>query len=79
VTLKARRSWTDVLQSLSDQRNQPRLLYPAKLSITIDGENKIFRGKVKFKQIQPHRAESEKEVRKDGGGVRGGREADVVM
>ena len=27
-----------------------RLLYPAKLSITIDGENKIFHDKVKFKQ-----------------------------
>jgi hypothetical protein len=30
-TMKARRSWADVIQTL---REQPRLLYPAKLSIT---------------------------------------------
>ena len=29
---------------------QPRLLYPAKLSITIDRENKIFHDKTKFTQ-----------------------------
>jgi hypothetical protein len=40
--LKARRSWTDALQTLRDHRCQPRLLHPAKLSITIDGETKIF-------------------------------------
>ena len=34
---------------LRDHRCQPRLLYPAKLSITIHGENKIFCDKVKFK------------------------------
>jgi hypothetical protein len=38
-TLKARRSWTDVIQTLRELKCQPRLLYPAKLSITIDGEN----------------------------------------
>jgi hypothetical protein len=49
-TLKTRRSWTDVLQTVRDHRCQPILLYPAKCSITIDGENKIFYHKVKFKQ-----------------------------
>jgi hypothetical protein len=29
---------------------QPRFLYPAKLSITIDRENKIFHKKTKFTQ-----------------------------
>jgi hypothetical protein len=29
---------------------KPRLLYPAKLSITIDGETKILHNKTKFKQ-----------------------------
>jgi hypothetical protein len=47
-TMKARRSWTDVIQTLIDDKFQPRLLYPAKLSITIDGENKVFHGKSKF-------------------------------
>jgi hypothetical protein len=46
-TLKARKAWTDFLQILRDHRFQPRKLYPAKLSITIDEE--IY-GKTKFKQ-----------------------------
>ena len=41
-TLKDRRAWTIVLQTLRDHRCQPRLLFPAKLSITIDGENMTF-------------------------------------
>ena len=36
-TVKARRSWTDVIQTLREYKCQPRLLYPAKLSISIDG------------------------------------------
>ena len=39
-----------VLQSLRDHRHQRRLLYTAQLSITIDGENKIFYDKLKLKQ-----------------------------
>ena len=44
-TMKARRSWIDVLQKLKDQGCKPRLLYPAKLSFTINRENKIFQDK----------------------------------
>jgi hypothetical protein len=43
--LKAKSSWTDVIQALREQKCQPRLLYPAKLSITIDRETKIFHDK----------------------------------
>jgi hypothetical protein len=39
-TMKARRSWTDVIQILREHKCQPRLLYPAKLSLIIDGETK---------------------------------------
>jgi hypothetical protein len=49
-TLKARRSWTDVIQTLREQKCQPRLLYPGKLSITTDGETKVFHDKIKFTQ-----------------------------
>jgi hypothetical protein len=49
-TMKARRSWTDVMQTLREYKCQPRLLYPAKLSITIDGETKAFHDKTKFTQ-----------------------------
>jgi hypothetical protein len=46
--MKARRSWTNVVQTLTKHKCQPRLLYPAKLSITIDGETKVFHNKTKF-------------------------------
>jgi hypothetical protein len=46
--MKATRAWTDVIQTLREHKFQPRLLYPAKLSITIDGETKIFHNKTKF-------------------------------
>jgi hypothetical protein len=47
--MKARRSWTDDIQNLREHKSQSRLLYPAKLSITIDGETKVFHDKTKFK------------------------------
>jgi hypothetical protein len=48
--MKARRSWADVIQTLREHKCQPRLLYPAKLSITIDGETKILHDKTRFTQ-----------------------------
>jgi hypothetical protein len=48
--MKARRYWPDVIQTLREYKCQPRLLYPAKLSITIDGETKVFHDKTKFTQ-----------------------------
>jgi hypothetical protein len=47
-TLKARRSRIDVIQTLKEHKCQPRLLYPANISITIDGETKVFHEKKKF-------------------------------
>ena len=44
-TMKARRSWTDVIQTLREHKCQLRLLYPAKLSIIIDGNIKILHDK----------------------------------
>jgi hypothetical protein len=48
--MKARRSWVDVIQTQKKHKCQPRLLYPGKLSITIDGEIKVFHDKTKFTQ-----------------------------
>jgi hypothetical protein len=42
--MKSRRFWADVIQI------QPRLPYPAKISIIIDGETKIFHDTTKFIQ-----------------------------
>jgi hypothetical protein len=49
-TMKARRSWADFIQTLREHKCQPKLLYPAKRSIIIDGETKIFSDKTKFTQ-----------------------------
>jgi hypothetical protein len=49
-TLKATSSWMYVLQTLKEHRCQPKLIYSAKLSITIDGKIKKFHDKTKFKQ-----------------------------
>jgi hypothetical protein len=38
------------MQTLSEHKCQPRLLYPAKLSITIEGENNEFHDKTKSTQ-----------------------------
>jgi hypothetical protein len=46
--LKARRSWAGVIQTLRKHKCQPRILYPAKLSVTIDGETKVLHDKTKF-------------------------------
>ena len=53
-TMKARRSWTDIIQTLREHKCQPRLPYPAKLSITIDGENKVFQEKNQIHTLSFH-------------------------
>ena len=39
-----------MLSLVREHKCQPRLLYPAKLSIAVDGETKIFHDKTKFTQ-----------------------------
>jgi hypothetical protein len=48
--MKARRSLANVIHTLREHKCQPWLLLSAKLSITIDGETKIFHDKNKFTQ-----------------------------
>jgi hypothetical protein len=43
--MKTRRFRADVIQTLKEYNCQPRKLYAAKLSIAIDGKNKIFHDK----------------------------------
>jgi hypothetical protein len=49
-TLKARRAWSEVFQTLTENNFNPRILYPAKLSFKIDGVIKVFHDKQKLKQ-----------------------------
>jgi hypothetical protein len=44
-TLKARRTWNEVFQSLKDSNFSPRILYPAKLLFKIERGIKIFQDK----------------------------------
>jgi hypothetical protein len=48
--MKARRYWADDILTLREHKCHPRLLYPAKLSVTIDGQTKVFHDKTKFTQ-----------------------------
>jgi hypothetical protein len=49
-TLRAIRTWSEVLQALNENNSSPRILYPAKLSFKIDGRIKVFQDKQKLKQ-----------------------------
>jgi hypothetical protein len=48
--MKARRSWTEFIQTQRENIFQPRLLYPEKLSVTMEGDTKVFHDKNKFTQ-----------------------------
>ena len=41
-TLQARREWQDIFKVLKGKNLQPRLLYPVRISLKIDGEIKSF-------------------------------------
>ena len=50
-TLKARRAWNNIYQALKENRCQPRILYPAKLTFRFDDEIKSFHEKEKLKEL----------------------------
>jgi hypothetical protein len=49
-TLKSRRAWSEVFQSLNKKNFNPRILYLAKLSFKIYGAIKVSQDKQKLKQ-----------------------------
>jgi hypothetical protein len=49
-TLKARRVWSEVFGEQNENNFNPKILYPAKLSLKIDVAIKIFHNKQKLKQ-----------------------------
>ena len=46
-TLRARREWHDILKVMNGMNLQPRILYPARLSLRNEGEMKNFSEKEK--------------------------------
>ena len=50
-TFQARRGWQEVFQVMKGKDLHPRVLYPAKLSLRMEGKIKCFSDKVKFKEF----------------------------
>ena len=50
-TFQARRGWKEVFEVMKGKDLHPRLLYPAKLSIRMEGQIKCFSNKVKLKEF----------------------------
>ena len=49
-TLQVRREWQEIFQVMKSKGLQPRLLYPARLSIKMEGEIRSFPDKRKLKE-----------------------------
>ena len=50
-TLQARREWQDIFKVMKGNNQQPRLLYPARISFRFDGEIKTFTDKQKLREF----------------------------
>ena len=50
-TLQARREWQDILKVMKENKLQPRLLYPARISFKYEGEIKSFTDKQKLREF----------------------------
>ena len=50
-TLQARKEWQDILKVMKGKKLQPRLLYAARISFTINGEIKSFTDKQKLREF----------------------------
>ena len=49
-TWQARQGWKDIFRVLNEINMQPRILYPARLSFTIEGVIKSFQDRQKLKE-----------------------------
>ena len=49
--LQARREWQDIFKILEKKNLQPRILYPARISLEIEGEIKNFSKKKQTKRV----------------------------
>ena len=50
-TFQARREWQEISKIMKDKDLQPRILYPARLSIKMQGEIKSFPDRKKLKEF----------------------------
>ena len=50
-SLQARMEWQDILKVMKENNLQPRLLYPARISLRYEGEFKSFTDKQKLREF----------------------------
>ena len=50
-TLQARREWQDISKVMKGKNQQPRLLHPARILFSFDGEIKSFTDKQKLREF----------------------------
>ena len=50
-TLQSRREWQDIFKVMKENNLQPRLLYPARISIRYEGEIKSFTDKQQLREF----------------------------
>ena len=50
-TLQSRRGWKEIFKVIGSKELQPRLPYPAKLTLRMEGQIKCFSDKVKLKEF----------------------------
>ena len=49
--LQARRKWQDIFKVMKEKNLQPRLLYPARISFSFEGEIKTFSDRQKLREF----------------------------
>ena len=62
-TLQARREWQKIYQVMRTRGLQPRLLYPARLSIKMEGQIRNFLDQKKVKRIHLHQTSIVKDAK----------------
>ena len=55
-TLQARRKWQDILKVIKEKNLQPRLLYPAGISLKYEGAIKSFTDKQKLREFSTNKS-----------------------
>ena len=73
--MQDRREWQEIFKVMNSKNLQPKIIYPAKLSLRIEGQTKSFTNKNKLKEFINTKPElyellkgvlSEEKVNKDG-------------
>ena len=49
--LQAKREWNDIFKVMKGKNLQPRILYPARISLGFDGESKTFTDKQQLREF----------------------------